>query len=131
MSYTYHPIGTNGAGLMATMDGPRTDVADTTSYTYDTDGNLMSVTNPLGHVTQMTDYTDRGQPGKIIDPNGIETILTYHARGWLLAATVKDPSGNPALDATTTYTYDAVGQVTRITSPDSSYLDYIYDAARR
>ena len=32
---------------------------------------------------------------------------------------------------TTTYTYDGVGQLTRATLPDGSYIAYTYDAAHR
>ena len=32
---------------------------------------------------------------------------------------------------TTTYTYDNAGQLTRVTLPDSSFLEYTYDAAHR
>ncbi|MFS1524425.1 hypothetical protein ACL7TT_09965 [Microbulbifer sp. 2304DJ12-6] len=130
-TYTYHPAGSNGAGLVATMDGPRTDVSDLTSYAYDVSGNLISTTNPLGHVTQLTDHNGRDLPGKSIDANGVETVLTYHVRGWLLTSTVKDPGGNTALDAVITFGYDTIGQVTHITLPDNSYLNFTYDAARR
>jgi YD repeat-containing protein len=39
---------------------------------------------------------------------------------------------NPGANvATTTMTYDAIGQVTRVTRPDNSYFDYVYDGAKR
>lgn len=129
--YTYHAPGSDGAGQVATMDGPRVDVTDITNYAYDASGNLTSVTNPLGHVTQYSDYNGRGLAGKVTDANGVETLLEYHVRGWLTKTTVKDPGGNSALDAVTIFDYDAVGQITRITLPDSSYLDFEYDAAQR
>lgn len=56
-TYTYHPQGVNGAFQMATMDGPRTDVSDITSYTYTAAGFVASITNPAGHVTQVTSTT--------------------------------------------------------------------------
>ncbi len=130
-TYTYHPVGTNGAGLIASMDGPRTGAVDVTLYAYDASNRLISITNPLGHITQLSDYTARRLPGKVTDANGIETVLSYHARGWLETIVVKDPGGNPVLDATTTLTYDAVGQITRMTLADGSYFDYEYDDARR
>jgi YD repeat-containing protein len=47
--------------------------------------------------------------------------------GRLLTVTV-----NPgATQAVTTMTYDAIGQITRITRPDGSYLAYTYNDARR
>ncbi len=125
-SYTYNP-----QGLVLTQDGPRTDVVDVTTYTYDTFGNRSSITNALGHTTQLLDYNGRGQPARVIDANGTETVLTYHVRGWLTSVTVVDPSGVAALNSVTNYTYDNVGQLIEITQPNGVVLTYTYDAARR
>ncbi|MDM3871792.1 RHS repeat-associated core domain-containing protein [Porticoccus sp. W117] len=125
-NYTY-----NSNGQVLTKDGPRTDVSDVTTYTYDASGNLSTITNALGHVTQLTDYNGRGQPEKTIDSNGVETLFTYHARGWLLTSTLKDPGGNSANDAVTTYGYDNVGQITSITLANGAVMNYEYDGARR
>lgn len=125
-AYTY-----NSKGQVLTANGPRTDVSDITAYSYDTAGNLATLTNALGHIAHLQNYNGRGQPGKIIDTNGVETLLVYHARGWLLSSTTKHPGGNTALDATTAYTYDNEGQLTRITLPGGAFLNYHYDGARR
>jgi YD repeat-containing protein len=50
-----------------------------------------------------------------------------HARGWLTNVTL-DPGASQAVTA---IAYDATGQITRITRPDGSFLDYAYDDARR
>src|SRR5690606_18183562 len=50
-SYTY-----NSFGQVLAADGPRSDVSDITTNTYDASGNLASITNALGHITQMQDY---------------------------------------------------------------------------
>ena len=60
------------------------------------------------------------------DANGITTEFTYHVRGWLTTSTIKHPSGNTSLDATTTYNYDAVGQI--FTNAD---LSETFDLAQR
>ncbi|MEO1427159.1 MAG: RHS repeat protein, partial [Pseudomonadota bacterium] len=125
-TYTY-----DANGNVLTEDGPRSDVSDITRYTYDAAGNRRTVTNALGHQTQLLDYNGRGQPQRIIDANGIETLLTYHVRGWLESVTVVHPGGNPALNSVTEYAYDAVGQVTQITLPNGVVLNYAYDGARR
>ncbi|HQT25470.1 MAG TPA: hypothetical protein PLK99_02580, partial [Burkholderiales bacterium] len=54
---------------------------------------------------------------------GVVTVLAYTPRGWLASRKVG------AL--TTAYAYDGVGDVTRVTLPDGSHLDYTYDAAHR
>jgi RHS repeat-associated protein len=69
----------------------------------------------------------RGLPTQITDPNGVVTDMTYDFQGRMLTATV-----NPgASAAVTTMTYDAIGQVTRVTRPGGAYLNYTYDNARR
>lgn len=118
-------------GHLLTADGPRTDVADLTTYTYydaadpdlDKRGNLATITDALGHQTQITAYDRNGHPLTIIDPNGVVTTLTYDARQRLTSRTVGSE--------TTTYQYDAVGQLLKVTLPDGSFLAYTYDAAHR
>jgi len=117
-AYTY-----NSLGLIATVDGPRADVSDVTTYTYDTQGNLTASTNALGHSTQITAHDASGRPLTLVDANGVETTLTYDLRGRLLTRTT--------LGQTTSFTYDPVGNLTRITLPTGGYIDYTYDDARR
>src|SRR5207237_9199741 len=72
-TYTY-----NSNGSVLTVNGPRTDVSDVTTYTYylndDADlgkrGNIATITNALGHLTSITAYNAHGQPLTIVDPNG-------------------------------------------------------------
>ena len=126
---SYEPLFTARPRLLASIDGPRSDVADTTGFTHDTSGNLTGVTNALGQVTQIAAHDARGLPLTVIDPNGVQSTLTYDERGRLLSATVD--SGVGGSPATTGFTYDPVGQITRLTLPDGSWLDYTWDAAHR
>lgn len=132
-------------GLLLSVDGPRTDVADIATYEYrladaagcDTSpvtcayrkGDLWKTTNALGHVAEIAAYDGAGRVLESIDPNGVVTQYTYHPRGWLASRTVK--GAVPTGDAVTTFAYDATGQIARITSPDGEYLDYEYDDAHR
>src|SRR5207237_10381442 len=86
-------------------------------------GNVQTITNAAGHVTQSTGYDANGRPLSITDPNGLVTTLTYHPRGWLTSRQVGVEL--------TSYTYDGLGQLTKVTLPDGSYLQYTYDAAHR
>ena len=125
-TYTY-----NANGSVIAMDGPRTDVADvvTTTYYSSTDpdpgkrGNVATIRNALGHLTSITAYNAHGQPLTIVDPNGLTTTLTYDLRQRL---TSRNVGGE-----VTRYTYDSVGQLTRVTLPDGSFLSYSYDPAHR
>ncbi len=129
-TYTYHPEGANGQFMVATVDGPRTDISDVSSYTYTAEGFIATVTNALNQVTQVTSYNSRGQPLAMTDSNGVVTLMTYHPRGWLLTSSVIDPSGS-GNNALTTNDYDEVGQLVRVTLPNGAYLNYEYDAAHR
>jgi YD repeat-containing protein len=121
--YTYDQF---GQGLTATDPNGRTT---TTVYYAANDpdlgkrGNVQTITNPLGHVTTFGAYDGNGRPTAITDPNGVVTTLTYHPRGWLTARTVAGE--------TTVYDYDGVGQLTKVTQPDGSYVQYTYDGAHR
>lgn len=138
---------TNGA--RSTSDAGMSGLDDLTTYAYysstnetgcDTvggtchrKGDLQSVTNALGQVTEYLVYDKNGRPVRTRDANGTITDLTYHARGWLLERTVRAlASGVPnAADAKTQFAYRATGQIERITQPDGVFLDYIYDDAQR
>ena len=117
-TYTY-----NAFGQVLTATGPRTDIADVTAYTYDNQGNLVTVTNAAGHITTLSNYDANGKAGRITDPNGLNTDLTYSPRNWLLS---KNVGGE-----LTSYAYDGVGQSKTVTLPDASAIHYLYDDAHR
>jgi len=58
---------------------------------------------------------------------GIVTNMTYDFQGRLLTVTV-DPGANQAV---TSFEYDAISQITKVTRPDGTYFSYTYDNARR
>jgi YD repeat-containing protein len=120
----------NGYGQMLTAKGPRTDLDDTTTYTYYSDttashtlGDLWKLTNAAGHVTEYTRYDPNGRLLEMKDPNGLVTTLSYSPRGWLKTRQVGT--------ALTSYDYDAVGQLKKVTLADGSWIGYDYDPAHR
>ncbi len=117
-SYTY-----NSLGLIETADGPRTDVQDVTAYRYDAHGNLTTVTNALGHITQLSNFDSYGNPLGLSDANGVTTSLTYTPQGWLASVTTAG--------STTSFEHDAIGQITKVTRGDGSWLQYTWSGARR
>ena len=133
-SYSYHPS-IPGVILQKTENGARTDVTDiTTTDYYAPDAicagghkgcraQIASITNALGHVTQITRYNAHGQPEEIIDPNGLTATFAYDVRQRLLSRTVGTEITN--------YQYDNAGQLKKIILPDNSFLSYTYDAAHR
>jgi YD repeat-containing protein len=103
---------------------------NTTTYTYHpattadvTMGDLATMSNAKGQLTQYTKYNRHGQLLESADPNGVLTVNTYDLRQRLLSTSVGGQS--------TSYTYDPAGQLTRLTRPDASWIGYEYDAAHR
>jgi RHS repeat-associated protein len=113
--------------LLTSVKGPRTDVAELTSFTYDASAALTSVTNALNQRTQITQTTADGLPQTIVDSNGVTTNFAYDLRQRLLTSTLLTGAG--AL--TTSLTYDAAGNLLKTTLPDGSALTNTYDAAHR
>lgn len=128
-------------GRLIHSDGPRTDVADITTYDYwpadascpgaelgsgrdkGCRGQLRQITDALGKITRHTRYNAHGQLEERIAPNGRIDRFAYDARQRL----VQERHG----EEITAYTYDPAGQLTRLVSPDGSHIDYRYDAAHR
>ncbi len=116
------------AGLLDNTDGPRTDVTDNETFDYNALGERIRTTNALGHVTEVLNFDAHGQPKAIRNPNGDITILVYDARQRLKQRT--EAAGTTDV-ATTTFEYDGVGNLIRITQPNGSYLHYTFDASNR
>ncbi|WP_431096578.1 LamG-like jellyroll fold domain-containing protein [Polaromonas aquatica] len=91
-------------------------------------GDLQSITNAAGHVTQFTLYDKAGRVKQMVDPKGIVTDTVYTPRGWISSTSITPPGG---VARTTTYTYDNAGQLTGVSLPDGSTMSYSYDAAQR
>src|SRR5712671_1892938 len=76
----------NSFGQVLTANGPRTDINDTTTYTYYTCttgfqcGRVATVTDALGHVTTVNTYNAVGNPLTMTDANGVGISLAYDAR---------------------------------------------------
>ncbi len=120
------------AGRIRSVDGPRSDVADITSFSYyPADdaagryraGDLQSVRNAAGHVTEFLEYDPNGRLAKIRDANGVTTSFEYHPRGWLAALSIDGVA--------TFFSYDRAGNLVRTVSGDGSHVDFSYDAAHR
>ena len=130
-TWTY---GWNSSGRLLSINGPlppdSQNEDDVTEFTYDAQGNLLTSTGPLGHVTTFAGHDSSGRPGTVTDPNGIVTAYGYDALGRVETISVRYP-GNPALNATTTIGYDAAGQVTELVLPATAPLLMDYDEAGR
>ena len=125
--YTYYATGHASENLLWKIDGPRTDVADITEFTYTAEGYVKTVTNAAGHVTTINEHADDGLPEKITDANDVVTRLTYDERRRLQTQTIESSDGN----AVTSFKYYANDLLKEIKLPDDVKLTYEYDDAMR
>lgn len=74
-------------------------------------------------MTQFTRYDKHGQLLESVEANAVVTIHTYDLRQRLLSTTIAGQ--------TTSYGYDAAGQLVKVTQADNSLVGYEYDTAHR
>ncbi len=129
-SYTSAALGGAWVSLSSTGSGCSScTVRGTLSNTFDSNGNVLSSTDELGHVTSFT--YDAGnnmasQSGQLDSSTTVTTSFTYNSFGEPLIVT--DPLGN-----VTTNTYDANGNLKTVVSPkpdaltDNSVTQFDYD----
>jgi len=118
----YDPRGNLLTTTTPSPDGGTTP-ASVTTFTYNTNGTLKTIKDPLNNVTTFT-YYPTGLINTIKDAKGNVTTYTYDARGNRL--TVQDPlNGATKL---TTFTYDTMNRVKTITYPgQTSSVTFHYD----
>jgi YD repeat-containing protein len=120
----------NRQGRVLSEDGPRTDITDVTEYEYHdaasadhAQGDLKTVRDAAGVVAEFTKYNKHGQVLESKDGNGVVTVNTYDERQRLRTSKTGTEQ--------TTYTYDAVGQLTRVQQTDGSWVGFDHDDAHR
>ena len=116
----------DGTKINFDANGLQTSVVDrngnTTSYAYNPDGTLATITDPAGLVTTFS-YTG-GKLSSITDPAGRVSQLTVDGNGDLTQIT--DPDG-----AVTSYAYDGQHLLTSQSNPLNVVTSYQYDFAGR
>lgn len=151
-SFTY-----NSLGQVLTATDP---LGVVTQNTYDSAGNLLTVTRDVGtgHLNQLTTmtYTSAGDVATVTDPNSNVTSSTYDAgrqlstvtapnqttgqQGSLITANTYDPDGKllqtqqsvgGIVMATTSSTYTLAAQVATTTDANGNVTTNSYDAAGR
>jgi tripartite motif-containing protein 71 len=138
---------TNTAGSASSTSAATatiTSLTHETRYTYDTGGNLTSVTDPDGHTTTYT-YNAENQPIKVRETNGTTTETGYNGTGQVISQTdgdghttkyVRNVLGEVTeiidpLHRRTIKEYDAAGNLIKVTDPAKRTTTYTYDPANR
>ncbi len=119
ISYTY-----DAANRITSMTDDRykvlpTDTAKVKTFLYDSNGNIVQ-TNDAGLVTNFT-YDTQGERLSVTDSLGFTSRFVRTAFGNV--ASLSNP-----LNETTTYTYDAIGRLLKTTDPLGKYSSATYDA---
>jgi RHS repeat-associated protein len=117
-TYTY----TSGKLTEVSRPLDETHTQETTyAYTDSSDpGAVTAVTDPDTHTTSYA-YDSHGNLTSVTDANGNETTYTYDADGRCISTTsaAGNVAGANAADHTTNYSHDAVGDVTNVTATPS------------
>ncbi|HQU45489.1 MAG TPA: RHS repeat-associated core domain-containing protein, partial [Pirellulales bacterium] len=120
----------------------------TVAYFYDSQGRLEKLTDGSGNPIVQYTYNDLGQLSKKQNGNGASTVYAYDPAGALLSITNLAADGKTVNSSftytynllgevtsmvsaagTTTYGYDATGQLTQVGLPNGTSISYAYNAA--
>ena len=119
-TYTQHP---NGMLASVRVDGPRPGLVDAVSYQYSSVGDLLSVTNSLGHQVYYGNHDALGRARQVTGANNEVTNRTYDERG-----RVKTWASSVA---SITYAYNVRGLVALETRSDGSTERFEYQMDNR
>lgn len=109
------------------VDGPRTDVNDLTTYSYNSDGSLASIKTADNNTATFA-YTDSsGYPESVTDANGLVTGFIYD----VLHRQTKVKINKNSSPLITSFDYDSFDNVSLITYPNGGYISDTYDPAGR
>ena len=115
VSSTYRTFNEANELLNKTTDGVAT------TYTYDTGGNINTITDALNHQTILSNYV-AGFPESITDKRGNTTTYVVALNGTVTSKT-------DALSHTTSYTYDSLNRLAGITPPLNAATNIVWNKA--
>lgn len=104
-------------------------LSHSTTATYDEESHLISATDALGHQTTYG-YDERGRRLSMVDAIGNKSGGTpaAHKTQWLYDRSGKQAAMTDANGRATSYAYDVIGRLTRITYPDAKFEQKTWNA---
>ena len=148
---TYDNVGRTATVTAPDPDGAGALTSAVTTYVYGSRG-LASITDPLSHTTSFG-YDSEGNVTSITNAQSKVSTLTYDSEGLLSSESTPDPDGMGILGkdttsytndflgriiaksdgngGTTSYTYDGVGNLLSLTDPTGNETIWSYDALDR
>jgi RHS repeat-associated protein len=117
----------NGNLLTTTTPSPDGVLpGSTTTFAYNTNGTLATIKDPLNNLTTIGYFTT-GLINTIKDAANNTTTYAYDARG--NRTSIIDPVNGS--QKPTTFAYDSMNRLTKITYPDSTFVQFGYDSRGR
>jgi RHS repeat-associated protein len=101
-----------------------------TQFAYDRVGNLRTVTDPLGRVSERR-YDTAGRLYEALDPAGNRQNFFFDDASNLTSVTQHDVSAGGVIATTTTFAYDALGREVQSTDALGNKVQSSYDAAHQ
>jgi len=127
-----------------TVDGPLPGTGDSTTYDFDSLGNLLSIKNALNQtVLQQGSFDGSGRAQSVVDLTGLATQVTYDRRGrvskLVRSGLTTDYTYTPLGDVssrkasistdsiTANYQYTPIGRMSSVSDSDGNSSQYTYD----
>ncbi len=109
-------------GLLTSIDGPRSDVDDISTMTYNSSNQVVTFRGPSGELQKVLAYDAYGRPTRV-ESRGIVRVLNYNARGQITRLVEGQRE--------TQYTYTSTGKQESIARPSGQVMYFQYDEADR
>lgn len=118
ISYAYGTV--NGSSKLISIDGVLPGAADTITYQYNAQGQLIQINYPEG-LTQRFNYDEAGRITRFQDIDTLTTDYLYDTQGQVIQTTKAGKISKVA--------YDAQGRLQQLVDPLGQTLNYQYNAA--
>lgn len=118
ISYAYGTV--NGSSKLISIDGVLPGAADTITYQYNAQGQLIQINYPEG-LTQRFNYDETGRITRFQDIDTLTIDYLYDTQGQVLQTTKAGKISKVA--------YDAQGRLQQLVDPLGQTLNYQYNAA--